>query len=243
VRREYLTPLFSHKQTLPPTQSATGKERNPLIYELVTDSSTVNLIFYDIASEDYLLPERLVKVYPHLFNSDAIIFLADPIMMPGIRNNLPTHLQYDLPPNTFVAQEPDASLLTRTLELFERVGGQQLNKFLRSMPIAITLSKSDLLKDCIPMSQPYRFLSNPQYNIYPDLRDLAVVDQEVKAIINDFGEKTLLQEAHLRNVRFFAASATGHLPDNNGLYPAVEPVRCLDPFIWILYQLRIIEAV
>lgn len=29
---------------------------------------------------------------------------------------------------------------------------------------------------------------------------------------------------------------------NSGFYPKIEPLRCLDPFLWCLYQLGIIDA-
>ncbi len=75
------------------------------------------------------------------------------------------------------------------------------------------------------------------------MQEIDVIDAEVKQLLKDFGEYTLLQStARFSKSKFFAISATGHAPGQNGLYPAIDPCRCLDPILWILYQLGIVQV-
>jgi hypothetical protein len=87
----------------------------------------------------------------------------------------------------------------------------------------------------------YRFFSSPTYSGGLDLQDIRAVDKEVRKIIREIGDESLLLAAQkLKQVNFFAVSATGQASDESGTYPSITPYRCLDPILWILYELGII---
>lgn len=250
VRQEYTTNyldrLFNKKQVISATQPADPTRPNkPLIYELTIKKSQshmakcINLILFDAAGEDYAIQERLVQYSRYVLNASAIIFLADPVSMTNILDRLPPHLQ-----NQPATARKAAAVLNSVLQLFERNQGVQAGSRLIKVPIAITLSKSDLLKYLRGISNPYRFLINPPhgYSGGIDLEDLQLVDQEVRQLIHEFGDQTLLQTAQTLNAHFFAVSATGSSPKIDGTYSMVEPCRCLDPVLWALQKLRIIDA-
>ncbi len=243
---DYLDRLFKKKQVISGTQPADPTTPNmPLIYELTIKKSQahlpkrVNLILYDASGEDYATPERLVQYSRYVLNANAIIFLADPVSMHNILDRLPPHLQ-----NQPATARKAAAVLNSVLQLFERNLGVQAGSRLVRIPIAITLSKSDLLKYLRGINNPYRFLTNPPYgyNGGVDQQDLQFIDQEVQELIDEFGDRTLLQTAQTLNAQFFAVSATGSSPKLDGTYPAVQPCRCLDPVLWVLQKLRIIDT-
>lgn len=192
------------------------------------------MIFYHGAGEDYGDLGRLLRVSRYVLNANGIIYLADPTSMPEIHRQLPG----SYPPRA------SSNVLSQLIPLFMRQFGMGSESPFSSIPIAITLSKSDLLKYLVYSNKPYYFLSSPKngYSGSIDLQDLQTVDTEVRKLIYDHGDRMLLQIARGLKAQFFAVSATGYPPDSNGNYPSIEPHRCLDPFLWILYQLGIINA-
>lgn len=243
--RDVMKPLFQDKQSPPPTPQAVDINREPLIYELILSPSPeyparhINLIFYDVSGEDLAVKERMVRYSRYVFNATAIIFLADPISMPQIYDLLPAFLQ-----NQVATGRTSSSVLNSIIRLLKDYRGYEAAAQLASIPIAITLTKSDLLKQLTTVQEQYHFLKRPVYNGTIDMRDLDIVDREVRQLLTDYGERMLLQATYnFSRVKFFAASATGYAPDKSGIYPAVDPCRCLDPIVWILHQLNILHTV
>jgi hypothetical protein len=244
--QNYLNALFKKKEVLLGTQpAAPATPIEPLIYELIVKKSPAhpakktNLILYDASGEDYANADRLVQYTHYVLNASGMIFLADPVSMPDILDRLPLHLQ-----NQPVTGRRASDVLNSTIQLLERKRGLEPGSAFMQMPIAITLSKSDLLKYLRGINDPYSFLSNPKndYTSGVDLRDLEKVDGEVRQLLAEFGDRTLLEATRTLNAQFFAASATGHAPKADDTYPAVEPRRCLDPVLWLLYQLQVIDG-
>lgn len=238
--------MFKKKEILNATAPATPQKPNePLIYELIVKKSPMhparktNLILYDASGEDYANQDRVIQFSRYVLSAAGIIFLADPVSMPDILNRLPPHLQ-----NQPTTGRISSDILNSIIQLLERKRGVEPGSRLIRTPIAITLSKSDLLKYLRGVSDPYTFLTSPQggYNGGVDLHDLHVIDTEVRQLLADYGDRSLLQATRTLNAQFFASSATGYLPKVDGTYPAVEPRRCLDPVLWVLNQLGVIEA-
>lgn len=245
-KEEVLDPLFVEKRAPDSTIQATDENRLPLIYEIIISPSPeyparrINLILYDASGEDLAIKERMVQFSRYVFNASAIIFLADPASMPEIFKQLPAFLQPQ-----YATGRTSSGVLSSIIQLLERYHGQQAGAHLSSIPIAITLAKSDLLKQLATSTQQqYTFLKRPTYNGAIDLAEIETIDSEVRHLLADYGEITLLQATrNFSQVKFFATSATGYAPDKNGVYPNVEPCRCLDPVIWILHQLNILRTV
>ncbi len=241
--REIIKPLFVDKQELIATPQAIDVNRPPLIYELILSPSPgyparrINLVLYDASGEDLAIKERMVQFSRYVFSANAIIFLADPTSMPEIYNLLPAFLQ-----KKAATGRTSSSVLNSIIRLIEDYRGYESGARLSSTPIAITVTKSDLLKQLTSIQYQYNFLKKPVYNGTINLQDLDGVNQEVRQLLEDYGERTLLQATHnFSKVRFFATSATGYAPDMNGTYPAIDPCRCLDPILWILHELDILH--
>lgn len=243
--QELLKPLFEDKKPLAMTKPAFETNRKPLVYELIINPSPeypsrrINLILYDVSGEDLASQERMVQFSRHVFNATAIIFLANPVSMPQIYNLLPSFLQQQV-----VTGLTSSSVLNSIMRLVEDYRGYDAGAHLSKLPIAITITKSDLLKQLTTIQQQYHFLKRPVYNGTLNLQDLNIVDGEVRRLLEEYGERTLLQSTlNFSKVKFFATSATGYAPDKNGTYPAIDPCRCLDPVLWILHQLDILHVV
>lgn len=238
--------LLRDKQVLPPTQP--GFPPEPLIYQLrfATGSSgkrarTVNLLFYDAATEDVEKVIALLACSRFIFHASAVIFLADPTGMPGIRNhiNQEHHQLYPYP-----AEQPEA-LFNRVVGLYDQYHGGK--PFSIPLPLAITIPKSDFLEAFDPGRRSVLF-AKPAYTdpAAPRrrwLEEFEKVNSEVRRVLNATGETALLHwSTTLKRAHFFAIAPTGHPPNREtATYPAIEPIRVLEPLLWILWQLGVIE--
>lgn len=245
---EYLIPLFGIKTTLDLTWGSVTTLVRPLIYELTfrapskNQEKKVNLIFYDSAGEDYVRQERMEQFARYVLRASAIIFLVDPCNITEMNSRLPNHLQPRISHHC-----PSYHLLTSTIELLEKYGPSVF----RSAPLAVMLSKSDLLNyvyapkvprfKCL-LPSPLHYDSVPSHDRL-DLQDIKDVDAEVRMLIGETSEHPLLDIAQrFSKVSFFATSATGCAPDSSGYFSHISPCRCLDPLLWILHQRNIIPA-
>ena len=238
--RDVLNPLFKDKISPPLTQKVTP----PLIYELIMAPSPehparrLNLILHDTPGEKLADQANTLQEARYVLNADAIVFLADPMSMEEIFDVLPPFLQKKPP-----IVRPALNVLNSVITLLENYRGLGAGARLSSTPIAITLPKSDLLKQLTTVQKPFSFLKQPVYNGSINLEDIQRVDQEVRELLEGYNQRALLAATQkFAKVNFFATSATGYAPDKNNVYPAVEPCRCLDPILWILYQLDVIHA-
>jgi GTPase SAR1 family protein len=236
----YFTPIYLNKQKVQASTRGTipGElAEPPLIYELVFPGKSINLQFYDSSGEDIIDRNNMVQYSHFILNASAIIFLADPMTMPGIVNSLPSHLQRQAPRTL-----SSSAVLNRVISTFRQRQGGNLNKNLK-IPVAITLSKSDLLQFADRGPFPPLFLSD---NVLPNQLDIPkfeVISNEIQTLIRRLGDQNLLKSSEsFDDVSFFAVSATGWPEDNNGQFPAIEPIRCLDPLLWVLWRLGIIKV-
>ncbi|HEU5376033.1 MAG TPA: hypothetical protein VFV38_11375 [Ktedonobacteraceae bacterium] len=244
--QEYLGKLFGAHEPIQRTRLlAPGEMIDPLIYELTFRRSgdhwpkTVNLAIHDASGEHYTTQEHIVEFTRYVINANGLIYLADPVALREIRKALPQHVIHAAD-----IRSPTATLNT-IIKLIEEFRGLPAGAKLTDLPIAVTISKADLLKKLRPQGNPFSFLTNPRYQGGIDPLDLAKVQEEVREVLNNYaGDLSLLQMTKtIEKKLFLAVSATGWSPDASGLYPDVEPCRCLDPFLWILYQLELIPPV
>ena len=246
----YITPLYDKQQKLDNTLPLTaGEIIEPLIYELTVRTSkellhkSINLVIHDASGEDYSTPEKIVGFTPHVLNAKGLIYLADPLDMPKIAGAMPSHITSPSGGISLSVGKSSSAMLSKIDQQIERRRRLSPGRGLSSLPVAVTLSKSDLLKYLRPVNQTYSIFTNPVYGGEIDFADLDTVNTEVRDILTKFGDHSLLQAVgESTQARFFAVSATGYSPDAAGLYAKVEPIRCLDPFLWILHKLDLLPG-
>lgn len=237
-RREYYDAIHVEKRALPPNPP--GRPYEPLIYVLNFSKESqrarpVNLIFYDVAGEEFSDPVTLIDYAKFIFHANAMIVLTDPLTIEGIANHI--HPKYRRSPQDLALSRGD--VLTWIVPHYQ----QYLGTKVISIPTAITLSKSDLL-EFLPRSSA--FFTQPSYR-NPSRRKILRsefdrIDADVEEVLHKYGGMTQIQwKSQFSNARFFAVSATGWPEDPaTGVYPAIEPIRILDPLLWILSELGVI---
>lgn len=243
IKRDYLEPYIGKTQHVAthPNRSAYYE---PLIYELKfrktgnTPAKQINLILYDGSGEDQTSLTRAEYYARYILYASAIIFLVDPIgSMSDLRQQLGIKSDEELGLKRYRAYQ----VFDMTLELFKSFYGTTVKERLRSIPLAIMFSKSDLFKYMVPATTSFRFLSHYAHPHYLDLDDRRIIDKEVRRLLEESQERVLLKLAKkFSSVNFFASAATGCSTDATGHYPFVDPCRCLDPLLWILSQLEVI---
>ena len=218
----------------------------PLVYQLIIQdnaasaNSMLNLLFYDISGEELANNTALVQFGEHVLRADGIIYLADPMAMEHIFQQLPSEAKSTQQVPNRTAEEVLSTVMYR-LEQYNRVRPDESI----SIPTAICISKADVLQHIISetVRPNYWLMYRPAYDGKAHVDDIKHVDSEVRSILKRYGENALLQMSNrFEQVNFFAISATGYPPDSSGIYPRIEPHRCLDPFIWILWKLNYLPA-
>ncbi len=240
-QEQYYAPLY--EKHLPIGRSPVpeaGQFARPLTYLMILQrrkrTRQVNLIFYDIRGEntqDQAALAHSIRPVPH---ASAIIFMVDPMAFPRLPRLLPHHLR----PDADQRSEDPAKLLasvTREIQKVRRVihGAGTLD-----IPMAITLTKSDLFHWIDPRGTP-AFLSDPTSDDGTRGADRQTVDGEVRRLIEQYDGPAISQSAELYSARaYFAVSATGS-PEQRGGFAAVCPHRTAEPLLWALSRLGIVD--
>ncbi|MBX5456724.1 MAG: hypothetical protein IRZ31_07460 [Thermogemmatispora sp.] len=245
--RDYGKPLFVDRMVPRGTPRAIDTTHQPIIYEIGMrlepdlPPTRFNLVIYDTSGEDYVIQARQVQYAPYVLNADAIIFMLDPVAIPAVRASLPNDPHFRYGHNL---------ALGHPLDSFSKIVQPLVQaRARRPRPLAITLSKADLLKKLRPVGQQYGFLKRaPDYSGGLDLNDLASVDQEVRQLLYEYDLGRFLATVEFYQGQLFApvcytaVSALGYTPDEQGSIPTVSPWRCLDPFLWVLHELGLLPA-
>jgi hypothetical protein len=229
-----------------PTQGRVeGKEGqvvvyNPLVFRMRIQhqgieyaSRPVNLLFYDIAGEDIADPRKLEHFSWPILRAHAVIYLADPMSMKHVREKLAPEKQ---PQGRYLSLVEKSSAHEIFDQAAQSIQGyrKQSSESKLAVPVAFMLAKADLLDNLIPGSPG--FLRPTQYDGLVNWQELEGNSAEIEHWLQSVGEGRLVR-SHLLclNSCYFAVSATGCSPDASGKFPHLQPRRCLDPLLWILW--------
>jgi hypothetical protein len=107
-------------------------------------------------------------------------------------------------------------------------------------PLAVVVSKADGLdlESEIGLSAAQELLKNkPEIKIIEDAIDLLV-----RRFLEDNGLGNLIRniDNQFENVKYFSSSALGRLPDEGNKQP-YQPMRVLEPFLWLLSHLDVVK--
>ncbi len=245
--QKYHACLYQRREVIAPAPTNTGFVE-PLVYALVFQRrhlsprvKQVNLILLDAPGDDLLGPQgKNEQLTRYVANAAGLIFLVDPFTLPALAEWLPAHLrQGKVGPEGFRILDAIAHIGRQYHGMRE---GQPL-----PLPLAITVAKSDLLRYVArnPATRP-AFLSRPNYADGYRALQLPQVGEEIKEVLQRHeGGAFLTKGALFRQTGYFAVSATGCAPDygqNPPKFRFVQPMRCVDPLIWLLIQLKAIEV-
>lgn len=235
----YYDPLFLEKETL---QSTVQDMIRPLMYSLVfneeASGKTCNLTFYDACGENFSNERIMANYNRSVFNSRGILFLVDPSQLPGLREEFQ---QRGLP----VSEEDFSAQLGRTIQLIRQGRGlDNLNNKI-DIPIAICVTKMDLVRQRLDASSFLRYPSRHLQQDAYELVDHNACHMEMEALLNNWQANELINQvkSQFEHTAFFGISALGNAPATDGTVSHVTPFRVSDPFLWLLAKNEIIRTV
>jgi hypothetical protein len=231
------------------TQSATTNTdlRIPLIYRLqfprrpnhrfshpFSKTVSVDLVIFDAAGEDMHDETMLGQFYRFIARATGILFLIDPTQYPGIRSKMDPALRNRLPALD-LGHDP-SGVITRVANLIQERSGRPAGQKI-SAPVAVALSKSDLLSGLLYKGSP--ILKDSLHQGGFDVDDFRQLDAEVRQRVIDWDSpaRVTIAESLFADTGFFAVSALGSLPDRTTMeIPSLSPCRVADPLLWLLWK-------
>ncbi len=241
---DFYRPLFEKHTILEPTQrvETNSSVKNPLIMRLTMGQGrsihALDMSFFDTAGEDMakLAVDTLSSEARYISQADGIIMLLDPLQVLSVRQRVAvgTRLPFD------ESSANPENIGARLHELLESRLHIKPGKKVQ-IPIAFTVSKVDALRTIVA---PDSALLRPSEHFgYLDLDDIQSMHTEMEAYLQMWISPGFNQNVTLKfaNYRFFGVSALGGQPDAKN-YVEVNSLRVEDPFLWLLYQLKLIQA-
>jgi hypothetical protein len=219
---KYFEPLFVYKRQIPGTEVDDQVRFSPLVYRVqFRNGEPCSLLFHDVSGEMFDDPKMRARYAQFIYRADGAIFLVDPEQMyrsNGYGNNP------DLPqPRTY----NQADLLISWL--------RSLNQ---PVPVAVTLSKSDLVSARFPdrfgRLEQQSTRSEPGWS-----QEMKAIAAQVEQIFQEFHAYDLLAAVRRNgnNTTLHAVAALGAAPLADGTVTEVQARRCLDPLVTLLTRI------
>ncbi|MQA24018.1 MAG: hypothetical protein GEU94_00800 [Micromonosporaceae bacterium] len=246
-QRDFAKPLFGEHRLLPTTQSAATAIRWPMVYLLSRtrhkrfrrQDTSLTLVLFDTAGEDLGRRDLVDLHLRYLTAADAIIFLVDPLELPGAAADTRAEAR---PADE---HSPDANplhVLSRVTETLR--SGHELRPGQRlKVPMAIALTKIDVLQPSLEQQSP---LHRPRPRTAElDADDREAVHEQVRAMMHHWhteGLDNYLDHNYAEHA-FFGLSALGGIPEGDSVGPGgIRPYRVEDPLLWLLHRFGMLEA-
>jgi hypothetical protein len=228
-RLEYQRTLIRDRRQLDPTQPDHEVGTKPLICRVrYRDLEPALLFFHDISGEMLMNRNQRLRYAGFVRRADGIIFLVDPVCLdrPDGRSWAECGVQ-----GAEELDHPQGPLFRSVVDGLDPE---------HRVPIAITLSKSDLVADAVPSVG--QFLEEPSLSerMHPDEwnQDLSDIEHTVIRALQNLSELDLLNAQRQLDpalVSFHAVAALGSNP-NDG-HVDLRPKRCIDPLAAILFRI------
>lgn len=207
------------------------------------------LVFYDIAGENCVNPDQMNKYGPFIKNADAMIMVIDPKQFSDL-------LFLEEEKETEEAYHPDqvAQAMYQAFAAADYYGGEC------KVPLAIAISKSDLLRSCKYVDENSNIFQDIDYSSYNGrgfpYDDWINIDAEVRTLLKQRTEKGRLLDQFLSNFfpehAYFAFSALNAAPtivdkaeDITRYQMDMLPktVRIEEALYWLLFKMDMIQEV
>ncbi|XVQ82306.1 TRAFAC clade GTPase domain-containing protein [Microbispora siamensis] len=247
-KTDFARPLYDEGKLLAATQSAQAKPRDPLVYLLTRNAGgrfrrrteSLTLVLFDTAGEDLRHREMSELHLRYLGAADAVIFLLDPLRLPGGRESLDrTALE-----STGVLDDDLMSdsmdVITRVTELLRIRDGRRVK-----VPAAVALSKIDTLRERAERQSALHRAREPIGAL--DLNDREAVDEQIRGLLHEWQEGRLDRYLgqNYAHYSLFGLSALGGTPQDEKTVSAtgIRPYRVEDPLLWLLYRFQMLDGV
>nr|BFE28584.1 hypothetical protein GCM10010200_008350 [Actinomadura rugatobispora] len=261
-KRDFARPLLEERRLLPTTASAATGPREPLVYLLTrtrrarsgprlapgrlaagrprTDS--LALVLFDTAGEDLRSREVRDLHLRYLEAADAIIFLVDPLELPGARSALVDAAPHPPAPGDDPDSEP-INIIARVTEALRQRHGARPGERL-PVPVAVALTKIDVLRPGLTR-QSALHRSRDGAGVL-DLDDREAVDAQVRSLLHEWqaGQLDTYLGQQYDEHALFGISALGGVPEDGRVGAGgVRPYRAEDPLLWLLHRFGMLDGV
>jgi hypothetical protein len=244
--------LYQDRSVPETTQSAAAGLRAPLVYRLTVRRRrwllrrgvSLTLVLFDTAGEDLTSEGSTDRHLRYLGVADAIVFLVDPLELPGAAADLRPAAHAMSPPGQPPGQPPDDPL-----DVIRRVTTLLRARLARPAPkrlpiaVAVALTKIDAFDAALMSNSPLHRDRRRDGRL--DLADRGLVQEQVRALLDRWGEGSLDRELaeSYRVYGLFGLSALGRMPRGRDIDPAgISPHRVEDPLLWLLHRFHMISA-
>lgn len=233
---QYYRPLFVQGRCIATTRQ---EDVSPLIYSLVFPgghgAKTVGLTFYDACGSNFKSVSAMAGCNRSIYHSAGILFFIDPAQLPEVRRLRPAA------PNRRSEADP-VSLLARTVHLIREGSAQRNLRQKIDIPFAVCLAKLDSVRPLLDVSS---YLAHDSAHLRKagfDRLEFMASSLETRSLIDCWGGGELVEQiaAQFSNYAYFAFSALGGEPGEDGAVGKIAPQRVADPFLWLLWQKKLI---
>lgn len=190
----------------------------PMVYSFTCGmNGDLTLIFVDVACDEYGMPklDRGGDIEGMILDSSGLVLLIDPESEETTKAS-----------KNILAQITDLYRNSDRMDEYNRI----------TVPIAVTLAKSDLLSTGDrPYLGPWSAVNISRLPGIVDDISFGQINAEVKEIVRRISGREMidLTDCYKDNL-FFAVSAIGYAPVDGRLAYGIEPFRVEDPLIWLL---------
>ncbi|MDV7224080.1 TRAFAC clade GTPase domain-containing protein [Streptomyces prunicolor] len=240
--KEMAEDLYERLRLPDATRPAALGFNDPLLYRLSvprrgrlgSGTRHTTLVFFDAAGEDLAGAEAMDRYTRYLSAADGIVLLVDPLQLGSVRDRLPLQ---DGPPLPMVETSPQQIAADLAAQL--RAHGKRGSRGRVSTPIAVAVTKTDMLKPLLDAHSPVlRNAPHPEGTYDED--DRLAVHEEIRSLMADWDSGALMRQLELDfdQLSMFGLSALGAPPPADA--PAdvpksgPQPVRVEDPLLWLL---------
>jgi GTPase SAR1 family protein len=236
----YDRPLYGKNVTIPSTSR--GKTC-PLIYHLTFHRPplrfgrhrTFIVVLYDTAGQHFDSVREMERYNLYLAHTSGVILLVDPTNITAVSGPVP-------PASSQETTTSPLDIITRIDEIIRSERSIAAERKI-GIPVAVTLSKLDLLVSRFPPGSPLQ--RDAAHAGFFDLSDF----RKVRHILRDHLEQWLgpALDNFLRHKftahSYFGISAIGRSPATDGrLGQPPTPFRIEDPFVWLLYRAGVLRG-
>lgn len=246
--KRFAGPLFDQGRAVRKTVVLRdGDALDPLIFTLripgasrFSANRSLLSVFYDTSGENILNADHMDVLVRYLETARGVVLLIDPLQTRRVRERFGQSLP-SLPANLEGDQVQVVQRLAETLR--ERKQGRSKGKL--SVPLAIVITKIDMLRDSFDPASPLRRAAD--HDGYYDERDGQDVHEELRAWLGQwFGpgfDNTVA--GSFADYRYFGVTSLGEPPlDEKRISPSgIHPYRVEDPMLWLLARFGAIKSV
>jgi hypothetical protein len=243
-RHEFEPRLYGVGQVLDKTQLGAPDQKYPLLYRFTSKrrslwgsrSRSTSIVLFDTAGESFQTRDSVDIHVRYVGAADGLIVMVDPLQIDEIRQRVDGAAQ--LPEKG----DPPDQVVNNVTNQIRASRGLRADQMIPT-PVAVVLSKVDMLWDQLPETSPLRRASN--HAGYFDEADRRELHEEIRALLQ--GWEGGLLDRHLqhnyRQYSYFGMSSLGAAPDGTRIDRGlISPFRVEDAVLWLLSRVGVVEV-